>query len=81
MEINKISVLKRYDVNGAWTHDIELKLGIAILSPNSMWKVVEIIDLQEMREDMRTLEEENENLTEQNRRLVNRITESLTPKH
>jgi hypothetical protein len=71
----KISVLYRYDINGAWTHDIDIKMGEHESDPNSMWRVVEIIDPDELRQTIHSLEEECENLTEQNRLLTNRISE------
>ena len=72
-----ITILKRYDINGAWTHDIEAKIGNYKSKENSMWKVYKIIDLKEMEENIEYLELECEDLTEKNRLLIIRITELI----
>lgn len=33
-----ISIWKRYDSNGAWTHDIEIHLGVIYPPKDSMWR-------------------------------------------
>jgi len=35
----EVSLLKRYDDNGAWTHDTELKFGEHVPPSDSMWKL------------------------------------------
>jgi len=70
-----ITIIKRYDINGAWTHDAEAKIGSYTPVENSMWKIDEVIDVDEMKEYSMSLEEECENLTEQNRLLTLRLTE------
>jgi hypothetical protein len=35
----EVSLLKRYDDNGAWTHDAELKFGEHVPPSDSMWKL------------------------------------------
>jgi hypothetical protein len=84
MESCVVTILKRYDVNGAWTHDI--KLGKFTPPETSMWKVykcVNVLDLinelEGLESYLKSTEEECEDLTEQNRLLTIRIKE-LTKK-
>ena len=38
------TVIRRYDTNGAWTHDEEVKEGLFKPLPNSMWRVYKILE-------------------------------------
>lgn len=71
-----ITIIKRYDINGSWTHDVEAKLGEFTPEPNSMWRVDEILDIKEMRDYAESLEAECEDLSEKNRLLELRIKEN-----
>ena len=68
--------LKSYDKNGAWTHDIDVRMGV--LTPddlrNSQWKVHEYIDIKELKESNENLEQQCENLTEENMMLKLRLS-------
>lgn len=71
-----VTFVKRYDENGEWTHDMEVRMGV--ITPddlrNSQWQVHEYIDIKELKESNETLEEECENLTEENRMLKLRLS-------
>lgn len=70
-----ITLLKRYDENGAWTHDMDVRMGV--ITPDdlrqSQWCVHEYVDIEELKENNMTLEEECENLAEENRMLKLRV--------
>lgn len=72
-----ITILKRYDVNGAFTHDFDAKISNEIFKTdiNSMWRISESFDIKEMKETIEFLELKCEDLTEQNRLLTIRINE------
>ena len=59
-----ITVLRRYDANGAWTHDEDIILGDYTPHETSMWKVHLQFNIYELFEENRTLYNE---LNEQNR--------------
>jgi hypothetical protein len=71
-----VTLVKRYDENGAWTHDMDVMMGV--ITPdslrNSQWKVDEYIDIKELKECNETLEEECENLTAENTALKLRLS-------
>ena len=47
----KITILRRYDMNGAWTHDEEIRLGeVQVIGANSMWRPYQVIDLYDLLE-------------------------------
>jgi len=73
----KLTILKRYDINGAWTHDIDAKIDIEYFEPDprSMWQISEKLDIDEMKESLLNLEMEIEQLTEENRKMRVRITQ------
>ena len=73
----KITILKRYDINGCWTHDIDAKIGSEYFEPHpsSMWQISEKLDIDEMKESLLNLEMEIEKLTEENRKMRIRITQ------
>ena len=41
----KASLLKRYDINGAWTHDFTIELGEYTPPEDSMWRFYKFIDV------------------------------------
>lgn len=53
-----ITVLKRYDENGAWTHDIDVRFGVITQDDlrNSQWSVDEYIDLTQIKKNIRDYE-------------------------
>lgn len=72
-----LTVLKRIDINGAFTHDVDYKVGKFEYNPehNSMWVKSEVINISDIKEQMQHLEIEVEELTEENRKLLVRIHE------
>lgn len=54
-----ITVLRRYDINGAWTHDQEIKEGIHQPADNSMWRVHFMGDVSALFDRISQLEREN----------------------
>lgn len=77
-----ITILRRYDSNGSWTHDEDVKCQDEAYSPpeHSMWKVHDVIDIDEIKDIKETnqaLEMEVEDLTEQNRLLTIRIQNEM----
>jgi hypothetical protein len=43
-----ITLIRRYDINGAWTHEEEIKIGDYEPAPNSMWKVYNKFELNDI---------------------------------
>jgi hypothetical protein len=74
-----ITVLRRYDINGAWTHEKEYIIALEPFTPDrdSMYRVHEVIDLEELRNQINELEMELEHIIEENRKLIIRIQELI----
>jgi hypothetical protein len=41
----RVTILRRYDMNGAFTHDIDIKLGVVIPDENSMYRFAGVYKL------------------------------------
>lgn len=63
-EKGNVTILRRYDINGAWTHDEAIMLGDYTPPENSMWKVHRTVNVYNLLEENRKLHSE---LNEQNR--------------
>ena len=51
----KITIFKRYDINGSWTHDIKSEIGEHENDSHSMWKVDRIIDVSALENKIKEL--------------------------
>lgn len=74
-----ITVLRRYDINGAWAHETTYIVALEPFTPDkdSMYRVHEVIDLEELRNQIHELEMELEHIIDENRRLLIRIQELI----
>lgn len=74
-----ITILRRYDMNGAWTHDEEARIGLVTREELkfSMYRIHQVINVNDMAAELSQLREANEyleleceDLTEKNRLLT-----------
>jgi len=45
----KITILRRYDINGASCPDFDVEMGVVEPNEDSMWRAVEVVDIDELQ--------------------------------
>ena len=73
----KISILRRYDVNGASCPDFDVEMGEFTPDENSMWRVVEVVNIDGLQKEVERLKEREDELLESRGKFASISTERL----